>query len=186
VNAIRSTLKILRCPSAPGEDLHVDPYPDQFPSPIRPAIGNYAFMNGKLGPSQGVGCSVKTLNTGPFLYAIERRIRQVTDGLSHTAFVGEVLDPHTRISSNIWTMGSRHGDCLRTTENSLNTLPGEGSIITSGATAGQNGAFGSRHSQGALFAFGDGHVKFVTDTIDHSTYNSLGTIAGAEKNDGTF
>ena len=35
-------------------------------------------------------------------------------------------------------------------------------------------AFKSRHSGGASFVFGDGSVHFVSETIDHKTYQLLG------------
>jgi len=40
--------------------------------------------------------------------------------------------------------------------------------------------FGSFHPGGAQFAFADGHVTFINDTIDMYIYRSLGTIAGGE------
>ncbi len=40
--------------------------------------------------------------------------------------------------------------------------------------------FGSFHSGGAHFAFADGHVSFINDTIDLYVYHSLGSIAGGE------
>jgi hypothetical protein len=134
-------------------------------------------MNGYKGPSFGSGCAVKTDNSGPFLYGKAVKIRSITDGLSHTAFLGEVIEPHTRKSSNIWAFAARHADSLRTTENSLNTLPGEGSIVSSGNTAGSNGAFASQHPGGAHFGFGDGRVIFVTDSIDKKIYDAMATIS---------
>jgi prepilin-type processing-associated H-X9-DG protein len=40
--------------------------------------------------------------------------------------------------------------------------------------------FSSTHSGGATFVFGDGHVKFINETIDLVTYKALCTIAGSE------
>ena len=40
--------------------------------------------------------------------------------------------------------------------------------------------FGSFHSGGAHFAFADGHVTFINDTIDINVYHALATIAGGE------
>ena len=44
----------------------------------------------------------------------------------------------------------------------------------------QNGAFGSQHHGGGVFAYGDGHVEFVGDEIELDAYRALSTIAGAE------
>jgi prepilin-type processing-associated H-X9-DG protein len=52
------------------------------------------------------------------------------------------------------------------------------------------GAFFSRHPSGANFAFGDGHVKYISNAINNATvavgsatmplYQALSTIAGSE------
>ena len=36
------------------------------------------------------------------------------------------------------------------------------------------GAFGSWHTQGACFAFGDGSIRFINETIDTVVYQKLG------------
>jgi prepilin-type processing-associated H-X9-DG protein len=40
--------------------------------------------------------------------------------------------------------------------------------------------FSSFHRGGSLFAYADGHVSFLSETIDRSTYSALGTIARGE------
>ena len=40
--------------------------------------------------------------------------------------------------------------------------------------------FGSHHGGGAHFAFADGHVAFINDTVDLEVYRNLSTIAGGE------
>ena len=49
----------------------------------------------------------------------------------------------------------------------------------------QEAPFGSYHSGGAHFAFCDGHVSFINDTIDMPVYRALSTIAGGEIISGT-
>ena len=41
-------------------------------------------------------------------------------------------------------------------------------------------AFRSNHPGGANFAFADGSVKFVKQTINDQTYQGIGTRAGGE------
>lgn len=40
--------------------------------------------------------------------------------------------------------------------------------------------FSSRHTGGCLFVFADGHVQFLSDSIEASVYSALGTISGSE------
>ena len=42
------------------------------------------------------------------------------------------------------------------------------------------GTFGSQHPGGGHFAFGDGHVSFLSDNINFNLYQALSTIAGNE------
>jgi prepilin-type processing-associated H-X9-DG protein len=75
-------------------------------------------------------------------------------------------------------MTLRFADCQRMTEVPLNTPKGV-QAATAGDNAGNfNGAFASNHPSGAQFLYGDGHVEFITDSIDLDTYQNLSTIAG--------
>jgi prepilin-type processing-associated H-X9-DG protein/prepilin-type N-terminal cleavage/methylation domain-containing protein len=148
-------------------------------SGLNAATGSYAFVHGKLGPSQGISSTLKLKNTGMFNYRIPHKLSEMTDGTHTMMLVGEVIDAHTDLSYNRWTLGSRHEDCLRSTENPLNTKPGTG-ITTSPYGVALYGGFGSRHSGGGNFAFADGHVQFITDGIAMPTYQALSTKAGGE------
>jgi len=173
--AIAKIVPTYVCPSDTSK-----PYTDSPPSSsTRGGTGNYAFVTGSYGPSSGISDSVKFQNNGLFYYLAAHRIADVTDGLSMTMFVGEVIETHTSNSSNIWSYAGRHADCQRSTDNPLNTPPEEGVVLTLYGLA-VNGAFASRHPGGANFAFGDGHVSFLSETIDLATYRALSTRAGGE------
>ncbi|MCE9566951.1 MAG: DUF1559 domain-containing protein [Planctomycetes bacterium] len=148
-------------------------------SGLNAATGSYAFVHGKLGPSQGISSTLKLYNTGMFNYRIAHKMSDMTDGTSNTMLVGEVIDAHTNLSTNMWTQGGRHESCMRSTENPLNTKPGTG-ITTSPYGIALYGGFGSKHTNGGNFAFGDGRVQFLNNNIDLTTYQALSTRAGGE------
>jgi prepilin-type N-terminal cleavage/methylation domain-containing protein/prepilin-type processing-associated H-X9-DG protein len=147
------------------------------------ATGSYALCMGTNGPTykpSGIDqVGVKHYNTGLFMYRTAYKPRDITDGLSHTFFAGEVMKSDIVESYNRWVVASRHLDSLRNTENPVNTLPGQGSCLDLyGYKA--NGAFGSKHTGGANFVFADGHVSFISENIDLTTYRALSTRAGGE------
>lgn len=142
------------------------------------AIGSYAMVSGKLGPDVGISANLKLYNTGIYVYKITFGHRDMTDGTSTTMIFGETYDGHLDEVYNVWTMGSRL-QTLRSTLNPPNTAPGQG-ITTSPYGVPLNAAFASRHPGGVMFAFADGHVQFISETIDLATYRALSTRDGGE------
>ena len=92
--------------------------------------------------------------------------------------VGEVVLADVWESSNTWSYALVNADCMRSTRNPLNTQPGSGIVRER-----QNGAFGSQHPGGANFCYADGHVQFVTDSIDTDVYRALSTIHDGLRNE---
>jgi len=101
----------------------------------------------------------------------------ITDGTSNTIFVGEVCQLSTNSYTNkyIYIGGINPQDQLGRWEASTGVQMN--SMDTS--WIGFSG-FRSRHPGGALFLLGDGSAKFLSETIDRSTYAYLGTRAGGE------
>lgn len=153
--------------------------PSVLTGSLHAATGSYAFVHGTRGPNEGINADMKTNNTGMFNYKNIHTLADMTDGTSNTMMVGEVIDAHTNLSYNRWSLGSRHLDSLRSTVNPLNTPPGTG-VTTSPYGIPLFGGFGSQHSGGGQFVFGDGHVVFINDTIDIAVYRGLSTRAGGE------
>lgn len=149
----------------------------------RAATGSYAFSAGTFGPSLGVSDSVKYMNNGMFMYRRRRSAADVRDGLANTVFVGESVRNHEDLATNIWTMGGRHRMSMRSTEVPPNTtqrrIQWPACLLESfGSKPCVNGDFGSEHPGGLQFAFGDGHVKFLSDSVSMSVYQALSTVAG--------
>jgi prepilin-type N-terminal cleavage/methylation domain-containing protein len=175
--AIKVRPSVFVCPSDESSPMYEN---------TQDAVGSYALCQGTRGPSYGIALlSVKLYNDVMFNYRIGQRPSDILDGSSNTIFVGEVVEGHTDESPNRWTIAGRHVSCMRSTDNPLNTPPGEGVIVLDGS--GQplygvrvNGAFASRHPGGGLFAFGDGRVVFLSENIALATYRALSTRAGNE------
>ena len=142
------------------------------------ATGSYALVSGSRGPNEGITDGVKIDNTGIFMYKRTFSPQTITDGTSYMLAFGETRDGHLPEVFNPWTMGSRH-HTLRSTWNPPNTSPGKG-VTTAPYGPKLNGAFHSRHVGGASFAFCDGHVAFLTDSISLTTYRALSTRDGNE------
>jgi prepilin-type N-terminal cleavage/methylation domain-containing protein/prepilin-type processing-associated H-X9-DG protein len=174
--ALESRPKVLVCPSDTAQPFVTN---TGLGPTINAAIGSYAFVTGTFGPSSGISANVKYTNTGLFVYRNARRMADLTDGTSNTLAVGEVRDGHLGNNVNIWSVGSRHAHCLRTTENPINTPPGTGITYNDGGTL-RNGAFTSRHTNGANFALADGSVRFLSQNIDITQYRWAATIQGGE------
>lgn len=146
----------------------------------RAATGNYAGVMASMEGPPDNSYFVK-LGSGAFLYVRKLGLREFTDGLSSTLFVGEAIVTDTKDGGGIvWNLGYRFST-LRTTVNPINTPPGKGILTTAANRVPMNGAFQSRHPGGAQFVFGDAHVVFLDDNIDHlRVFAPLATRNGAE------
>jgi prepilin-type N-terminal cleavage/methylation domain-containing protein/prepilin-type processing-associated H-X9-DG protein len=115
--------------------------------------------------------------SGPFTRrGVPVKLKQVLDGLSHTIFFGETLPSCTNHGRQGWSAS--------------NDLQGFGTTIIpiNFDTCHENDpdgcrqpynwnaetGFKSKHPGGANFLFGDGSVRFITDSIDMHVYQSLG------------
>ena len=139
--------------------------------------GSYAMCQGHQGPTYGISCLVKDLNTGMAVYVTKIKRKQITDGTTKTLLLGEVQDV-TQPPNKFW-FGNRHVDSMRSTDNPINTPWGSGVCLPPNR-GGANGAFGSLHPGGAMFAMVDGAVRFVEESIDLTTYRLLGQRASSQ------
>ena len=183
---------IVVCPSdtaeAFSEDTKIDPGAAVYTTPAgtQAAVGSYAAVTGTIGaanpsilPNGETGGNSKFNNTGLFYYVVKQKFSQVPDGLSNTMLMGEVIDGHRKTSSNIWTRAVRIMDTQRGTDNPINTFPGQ-PVYDTAYGINANGAFASMHPAGAQFVFGDGHVAFLSESINEDLYMALSTREGGE------
>lgn len=128
------------------------------------------------------------------------RMRNFTDGLSNTIFIGE---EHYTLKSTysvaeldlqgvarrkaVWQFGSDSIDCSYGMNEGFGSTGVKINLRSPGATVNSGAAleayivsFGSAHPGGANFLMGDGSVRFIKESINQATYTALGTRDGGE------
>ena len=104
----------------------------------------------------------------------EVRIADVLDGTSNTFLAGETDFMPQGVPSTsyggVWAYGYG-GYAFGSTDTPFNVHNNTGNVY---------GAYRSQHTGGAHFALTDGSVRFVSESIADSLYQSLGTRAGSE------
>ena len=133
-------------------------------------LANYA------GCHHDVEAPIDADNHGVLFLNSHVRMRDITDGTSHTIFVGEKKVDAIDLG---WMSGTRA--TLRNTGTPIDQTPvvrekGESFVLEEEGQASDLsvGGYGSYHPGGANFLLGDGSVRFVSETIDQSAYEQLG------------
>jgi prepilin-type N-terminal cleavage/methylation domain-containing protein/prepilin-type processing-associated H-X9-DG protein len=189
-------LKVFQCPSEANlnsftlVDPSGNPLLDTSGQPITVAHSSYVGMNGA---PNGVTSDAFD-NNGAFVRNQGFRIRDITDGLSTTLFVGErctnmsnttwvgavqgAVVPDLRYSDQPDQLAFAEGDCAFVlAHGSTAHLPNNPLVFDADATA-------SFHISGVNFLMGDGSVQSISDAIDPNTYQALCTRNGGEVIDG--
>jgi prepilin-type N-terminal cleavage/methylation domain-containing protein/prepilin-type processing-associated H-X9-DG protein len=115
-------------------------------------------------------------NNGVFFLNSHVRMRDVTDGTTHTIFVGEKKIDAVDLG---WMSGTR--STLRNTgtpidQTSVVRAKGDSFVLEEGGKTSDVtvGGYGAYHPGGANFLFGDGRISFLSETIDQPTFEQLG------------
>ena len=164
-------LATLRCPSDPGPVSDMDV-----------AIGSYAAVH------HDVEAPINIDNQGVFFLNSAVRYLDISDGTSHTLFIGEKFTDPVGTSSRKelgWMSGTR--STLRNTGMQLDQeLRDARQTSTAGGLPMERpkdeenlwvGGFSSHHPGGVQFVFGDGHVGYVAINLETAVLQQLANRA---------
>jgi prepilin-type processing-associated H-X9-DG protein len=155
--------------------------------PMSNAYGGYGGSNSAYAPgswtiSDYAGCQndveapINTDNHGVLFLNSHISQKDVTDGTTHTIYVGEKLGDEHDLG---WMSGTpatlrNAGTKLNPEENAARQVP------AGAAKPGSDlyvGGFSSAHSNGANFLLGDGAVRFIANSIDLGVLQQLANRA---------
>jgi len=100
-------------------------------------------------------------------------ISSIRDGTSNTLAVGEVVPEYSAFIA--WALGNGVHQRTSVPINYLNPAYDPADPLPVTRYDWPNHGFHSRHPGGAQFAYADGHVSFLSETIDRDLYRGLST-----------
>lgn len=167
------------CPSATevkaddnASDYTTHYYGIMGPTGTNPESGT-AYSENTNGPHGGFS------REGIFTIFDSRAVRDVKDGMSSTLFVGEISwsdrdGNNTRYRA--WTRGGQIDQFMAPCKNVAQQINADYTALFNDMS------YGSDHTGGAQFLYGDGRVTFVSEIVDYDVLLSTASIKGNEIN----
>jgi len=189
---IAKTIPIMYCPSNPIAPNMVDDVTD-LPNvwgltSYYGSAGTRAYQRGPIAAPD-----MSDYMDGLFLQNKAFGFHDIIDGSSNTLLMGErshrdpIFDsiPGEWLAAWGWWAFGAAGDCLLGTQTGINFMLPANFMSLSGGEQQQLyddriNAFGSLHPGGAMFALGDGSVRFISQSVSQLTFLALGTRQGNE------
>jgi len=168
-------IKNYACPSAAWANGGIDTASDATQTPPRHwSLTAYLANAGRRNYRRA-----DQTNDGPFVHNLNRNMGSITDGTSNTIFVGErnFNDPvfNTQTGDNMdawgWMAFGAEGDVLGSAATPINWMMP--TPVTQANYDLRINTFGSSHTAGCNFLFGDGSVHFISDSLDLVTLQRL-------------
>ncbi len=120
----------------------------------------------------------------PMDWQRQKSFAAIRDGASNTSMIGEDVWNETRSTCSNPCFGLGFSWAHSTESNATAAIPPnarrpDGTEYPEDDWTGHNG-FRSRHPGGVQFAYADGSVHFISDSIELGVYRALATISGGE------
>lgn len=190
LEALQQAVSMYQCPSS--DDYKRNHYiQDRAPSNYL-ACGS-GLVNRESGPPSDSVKYMHDQDLDGFMYDGSRtKMRDVLDGTTHTVAVGEAINAPFRVANDYWQLpqvvdhwpigspsfGSNEvSEVLGTTAAPINASRAKHDNYY---VEERELCFASFHHGGAQMLMVDGHVKFVTDSIDAEVWSAVGTRAQQE------
>lgn len=170
--ARQTHLPVFRCPSDAGSREFFDLEDTGGAVLANVPVANYVGMFGTtpLSNCAGLPAGVQCRSDGPFFHNSSTRFRDFLDGTSKTLLIGERYSKH---GESTW-LGA-----VPTADESLARILAIADHAPN-SPAGHLDDPGSYHPAGTNFAFADGSVHIIVETIDLTVYYGLATMQGGE------
>jgi prepilin-type N-terminal cleavage/methylation domain-containing protein/prepilin-type processing-associated H-X9-DG protein len=155
------------------------------------ARGNYVACAGKRNVWDNKAADLRPFADGVFFRNSQIRLKDITDGTSHTIFCGEQTPVHAPSTWVAIVPGAAScpgptfpfGSCdLAAPQINVHVGPGGDvpAFILPPNTSGDPDAMYSEHEGGCNVLFGDGSARFIPDTINQLVWSAMGSRAGNE------
>lgn len=176
--ARKTVIKSFRCPTDPGPDnwdIHEEADPTIVITRLPSAtyVGSFGTEGAEYLCSASPFPNAQCKGNGVFSHNSSTRLAELIDGTSNTILVGEHKSNSSLGWNSTWVGFVPEGE--EATARFLGVAD-----HTPNHPASHFDDFSSHHTGGVHFLFGDGRVRFVTQSIDLGLFQGLATKAGGE------
>jgi prepilin-type N-terminal cleavage/methylation domain-containing protein/prepilin-type processing-associated H-X9-DG protein len=182
---LNTSIKFFFCPSDDAQSTRADNIRANLQG-VTITLSNYKGVNGSnwcwgtfINREPGNDCDGLQRGNGMFYrldFQKKKRLADVTDGTSNTFMIGE--DIPSINAHCTWPYANGVGGTTAVPPN-WNKRP-NGTLYDPYNDWPHLYSFRSRHPGGLQFAYADGSVRYIRDSIPAQTYRALSTVAGGE------